>query len=203
MAQPQAKKGRRLTSDARREHLLDLAAAILLEHGFEAVTMEAVKERGKISRGLAYTHFANADDLLFALYEREVSELDRRIATAGVAAGSFEERVRAAIRTYFDFVAERGGLLAELQIKLTGRWLKPSAQQRLTRLFGFWSDEIESEFGVSADAAGALAVAALAASEALAAAWRAKKLTRRDAETLSIAFALGGLRGAIAERKKR
>src|SRR5262245_52696623 len=121
MTQTLAKTGKRLPAAQRREQLLEVAAAICLEHGFEALNMETVKERAGVSRGLAYLHFANAEELAFALYEREVAELDRRIAAASGAAGSFEERVRTTMRAYFDFVVERGGLLAILQIKLHDR----------------------------------------------------------------------------------
>jgi AcrR family transcriptional regulator len=202
MTQILAKTGRRLPAEKRREHLLDVAAALLLEEGFEAVTMEAVKDRAGVSRGLAYVHFANAEELAFALYEREVNELDRRITGVRGMTGSFEDRVRAAMTIYLDFAAERGGLMALLQVKLTGRWSQPSAQEALGRRFGFWSEEIERELGLPANVAGALARAAVAAVEAFAAAWRMKKLGRKEAEAMAIAFALGGLRDAVAARAR-
>src|SRR5258705_2279925 len=116
MAQALAKARKRLSHDKRREHLLDVSAALLLEKGFEAVTMEAVKERANISRGLVYTHFENAEELVFALYEREMTELEARLAAMGAASDTFEDRVPLANQTYFGFIAERGGLLATLQI---------------------------------------------------------------------------------------
>ncbi len=139
MAQILAKTGRRLPASARRDHLLDVAAAVLLEGGFEALTMEAVKERAGVSRGLAYVHFANADELAFALYEREVAELDRRIAEVKKVEGTFEDRVRLAMKIYFDFAKERGGVLSILQIKLTGRWSYTKALEMLDRRFKLWS----------------------------------------------------------------
>jgi AcrR family transcriptional regulator len=201
MAQTLAKTGRRLSAEKRREHLLDVAAEIMLDRGFEAMTMESVKERAGVSRGLAYIHFANAEELAFALYEREAAELDRRIALAATQTGTFENRVRAAMRAYLDFAAERGGLMALLQQKLVGRWTKASARQALSRRFQFWAKAIAEETGVSEAVAGTLAAAAVAAVEAFAMAWRAKQLSRRDAENMSVAFALGGVRAAIAARR--
>src|SRR5882724_8056051 len=121
VAQQLAKQRRRLTHDQRREHLLDVAAKLLTEHGFESVTMEAIKERAGVSRGLAYTHFDNAEELVFALYEREMTELEARLDALALT-GSFDDRVRLATRAYFEFVADRGGLLATLQMKLPQRW---------------------------------------------------------------------------------
>ncbi len=200
MSQILAKTGRRLPAEKRREHLLDVAAEILLEKGFDALNMESVKERAGVSRGLAYVHFANAEELAFALYEREVNELDRRITEVKDVSGGFEERVRAAMKIYLDFAAERGGLMATLQNNLTGRWSQPSAQEALARRFRFWSDEIERELGLPASVAGALARASVAAVEAFVAAWRLKKLKRSEVEAMAIAFALGGLRDAVAAR---
>src|SRR5580765_7935568 len=155
---------RRLTADARREQLLDVAAALLLEHGFESVTMEAVKERAGISRGLVYTHFDSAEELVFALYEREMTELERRLDTLA-AGGSFADRVRTATRTYFEFVADRGGLLATLQMKLPQRWFKPEVRERLARLLHHWSGELEREYAMPAEHARIVARASLAATE--------------------------------------
>ena len=197
-----AKMGRRLAADVRREHLLDVAAQILLEEGFEAVTMEAVKERAGVSRGLAYVHFANADDLALALYEREAKELDRRIAEVRHAPGGLEGRVRAAVKVYFDFAAERGGLMAILQNKLGGRWSKRSVQKALSRRFELWSSALETELGLPDGPAEALARASVAAVEAFAGGWRMKKMKRAEAEGMAVAFALGGLRDAIAARTR-
>jgi AcrR family transcriptional regulator len=202
MTQNAVKTGRRLPAEQRREHLLDVAAEILLEQGFDALNMEAVKERAGVSRGLAYVYFKNADELAFALYEREAAELDRRIQEVKDMPGNFEARVRFALTAYLDFVAERGGLMAILQEKLTGRWSQASAQEALNKRFKFWSDAIERELGLSPHAAAALSRASIVAVEAFAAAWRAKKLSRAEAEAMAIAFALGGLRDAALAKPR-
>jgi AcrR family transcriptional regulator len=191
---------RRLTSTLRREHLLDVAADILREQGFAALTMEAVTKRAQVSRGLAYLHFANAEQLALALYEREVTELDHRIA-ALPAADSFEARVRVATKTYLDFAAERGGLLATLQHELTGRFSDAGVLRKLSGRFRFWSDVIVRELGVSANVAAPLARAAVASIEAFAIAWRSKKLTRAEAERMAVAFVLGGIGGFDVTRR--
>jgi AcrR family transcriptional regulator len=199
MPQTLAKTRKRLTHEERHEHLLDVAAKLMLEHGFEAVTMEAVKERAGVSRGLAYTHFVSAEELVFALYEREMTELERRLDAMAATSGAFDDRVRTATQTYFAFVADRGGLLATLQIKLPERWFEASVRERLARLLRHWSDAVEQEFGVTQAHARSLSRAALAATEMLAAALRGKYLTRGDAERLSAEFVIGGLRRAAGD----
>jgi len=196
MAQALVKQRRRLSAEQRREHLLEVAAQLMLEHGFEAVTMEAIKERAGISRGLAYIYFKDVEELVFALYEREMTELERRLDAMHVTSSSFDERVRAATEIYFDFVVDRGGLLATLQMKLPQRWFKASVRERLARLLAHWSDEVERAFDVPTKHAQALARAALAATEMIAAGLRGKLLTRGDAEHLATHFVLGGLKRA-------
>jgi len=194
LAQASARTGKRLTGEQRREHLLEVAAEILADQGFDAVTMEAVRERAGVSRGLTYTHFVNAEELIYALYERERAVLDSRLEEACANVETFDDRIRAAARAYFDFVGDRGSLFATLQIKLIDRWNKASVKARLSRLFKYWSDEIEKELGVSREQAAALSRASLAASEALISAWRAKHITRGEAERMCVDFVLGGLR---------
>ena len=149
-----------------------------------------------MSRGRAYTHFENVDDLIVALYEREVAELDRHIDAATAGAHSFEDKVRAATHAYFDFVAERGGLFSTLQLRLTNRWFNPSSRPRLIKLFAFWSEAVQREFDVTLPVAASLARSALMASEMLVDAWRTKMLPRATAEAMSIDFVLAGLRAA-------
>src|SRR5580658_5055921 len=102
---------RRMSAERRREHLLDVAASIILSDGFDALTMEGVSERAGVSKGLGYAYFENADELALALYDREVSEVYERIEQEAMRHDSYEQKVRQAVRTYFDLVATRGVLL--------------------------------------------------------------------------------------------
>src|SRR6266403_6308199 len=67
-------RARRLPAEQRREHLLDVGAAIILDSGFETLTMESVAERAGVSKGLGYAYFENAEELALALYDREMAE---------------------------------------------------------------------------------------------------------------------------------
>lgn len=61
----------RIKGPARRERLLEAAADIVLDLGAGAVTMETVAARNGVNRAMAYRYFADRDDLLGALLERE------------------------------------------------------------------------------------------------------------------------------------
>ena len=104
----------RLSAEARREHFLDVSAHLVLERGTEAVTMEAVAAAAGVSKGLGYAYFSNRNELLLALLNRELGELQRRSAEEVRQADDFEGRIRASIRAWFDVMSERGALIGTL-----------------------------------------------------------------------------------------
>src|SRR5205823_7973892 len=73
----------RLPAEERREHFLDVTAELIINDGIDAVTMEGVAAAAGVSKGLGYAYFANRNELLLALLERELQKLDRR-ALAGI-----------------------------------------------------------------------------------------------------------------------
>jgi AcrR family transcriptional regulator len=60
-----------MKAPARREQLLDATKAVVAEHGFHGVSIEAVARRAGITRPIVYRHFDDLPDLLEALVERE------------------------------------------------------------------------------------------------------------------------------------
>ena len=61
----------RMTAEARREQLLDAAKAVVADHGFHGVSIEAVARGAGITRPIVYRHFDDLAALLDALVERE------------------------------------------------------------------------------------------------------------------------------------
>lgn len=61
----------RMPAEARREQLLDVTKAIVLERGFHAVSIEGVAREAGISRPIVYGHFDDLPGLLHALVARE------------------------------------------------------------------------------------------------------------------------------------
>src|SRR6516162_2565561 len=188
------RKRTRLAAADRREQLLDVAAAIVLDSGFLALSMESVAQRAGVSKGLGYAYFENADALALALYDREVGELYRRVEAAVSAAPDFEARIRAGLRTYLDVVAERGPLIAVLEVRMQGRWFRRSGRKRVGQYLAFWASE--RELGVPAEVASALAAAKTSAVDALSRTARRRKLPRARIEELCVQFSLAGLRAA-------
>jgi AcrR family transcriptional regulator len=62
-----------MSAAARREQLLDVATRLAVEHGFHAVSVEAVARQAGITRAVIYQHFRDLQELLEAVVDRETS----------------------------------------------------------------------------------------------------------------------------------
>ena len=67
-----------------------------------------------VSKALIYNYFPNLTDLLRALLEREINELQKRSLAEVKASGDFQDLIRRTTRLYINHVAERGPLLQRL-----------------------------------------------------------------------------------------
>ena len=87
----------------REELILDVAAKMLVELGFNGLTMDRIAEAIEYSKGTVYQHFSSKEDLLAVLAVRN-TELRSDLFSRGAAfQGSTRERM-AAIGIGFDFM---------------------------------------------------------------------------------------------------
>lgn len=164
----------RLSAEARREHFLDVTAHLVLERGTEAVTMEAVAAAAGVSKGLGYAYFSNRNELLLALLNRELGELQRRSAEEVRQADDFEGRIRASIRAWFDVMSERGALIGTLMQAHSIQG--PLAERRKrynSELQEFYGRIAAKEFGIPKAKAVAAAGILLAGMTGMVDRWRA------------------------------
>jgi AcrR family transcriptional regulator len=96
-----------MSAEARREQLLDVTKAIVVERGFHAVSIEGVAREAGISRPIVYGHFADLPGLLDALVAREGARALGQLAEvlpAALARSDPEERLVAALDGYLEAV---------------------------------------------------------------------------------------------------
>lgn len=192
-------RARRLSGPERREHFLDVAAALILDRGVEAVTMEAIAAAAGVSKGLGYAYFANRNALLIGVLERELIEFGRR-ADAGVrAASNFEGRLRAAIGAWFDVMTERGVLIGTL---LTINSLQGPLEERRQAwnrdTESLYAGVIEREFGIDPEKGRAAAAILLAGLSGVLERWTRGGDSREVLEATYVDIIIGGLR-ALAD----
>jgi AcrR family transcriptional regulator len=105
MALPAAKPAR-MSAPQRREQLLDATKEIVAEHGFHAVSIEAVAREAGISRPIVYEHFGDLSGLLEALIDRESARALAQLAEvlpADLGAGAGEQLLTG-LRGYLEAV---------------------------------------------------------------------------------------------------
>jgi AcrR family transcriptional regulator len=96
---------RRFPRERRRELIEAAAAQLFAERGFAGARSEDIAARAGISKQLLYRHFPDKEALYLALLERHREDLGR---FAGVLPdeGSLEERLRAVLEVWLDYVEE-------------------------------------------------------------------------------------------------
>ncbi|MFI5958057.1 TetR/AcrR family transcriptional regulator [Cryptosporangium sp. NPDC051539] len=76
---PRGSTGQRAVTTAR---LLESAAEVFAERGFNGASIGMICERGGFTRGAFYSNFASKDELFFAMFEAHADVLLSRLRTA-------------------------------------------------------------------------------------------------------------------------
>jgi AcrR family transcriptional regulator len=93
--------------DRRRSEIVDAAEALYAESGWEAITMDQVARRARLSRGLLYVYFKDKPDLHLALVERSLEALRLRFEAARLGHPRGIDEVEAIGRAYLAFSREQ------------------------------------------------------------------------------------------------
>lgn len=92
--------------ERRRIEIIDAAEAAGREMGLDALTMDDVARRARLSRALLYVYFQDRSDLMFGLAERAMSMLFTRFVEAAERHRTGLEQVSAMGRAYVAFSQE-------------------------------------------------------------------------------------------------
>jgi AcrR family transcriptional regulator len=92
--------------ERRRAEIVDAAEAAGREVGLDALTMDDVARRARLSRALLYVYFQDRSDLFFGLTERAMSMLHGRFIEAAERHRTGLEQVSAMGRAYVAFSQE-------------------------------------------------------------------------------------------------
>src|ERR1700727_2514254 len=142
----------RMAPEKRREQLIDAALNVIVEQGYEGVSIEAIARTAGVTRPVIYDHFPNLGSLLRALIEREESYAQDQLA--GVVPESPEdgnppELFAAGVRRFLDAVASRPNTWRIILLPPEGppaivrEHVETNRAQLLTRLEQFVSWAIE------------------------------------------------------------
>jgi len=97
--------GRRAqTKLANRLAILDAAREVFGEMGFEAATVRDIIRRTNLSVGAFYNYYRSKDEVFAALADDGARRFRPILRAVAAEANDFESYLRAAIRSYFDFL---------------------------------------------------------------------------------------------------
>jgi AcrR family transcriptional regulator len=97
---------RRLTADARRRQLFDVALALFAEHGYAATTMDDIAEAAGVTKPLVYQHFDSKRALYLELLDVFSDEMIERIVQATGAAEGPRQQVELGFAGYFELMVD-------------------------------------------------------------------------------------------------
>jgi AcrR family transcriptional regulator len=101
----------RMVPEKRREQLIDAALNVIVEQGYEGISIESIARVAGVTRPVIYDHFSNLGRLLEALIEREeayaLAQLDDVVPSAPQATGDPPVMFAAGVRRFLDAVASR------------------------------------------------------------------------------------------------
>ncbi|TWD81071.1 TetR family transcriptional regulator [Kribbella amoyensis] len=86
----------------RRERILDAAEALVLERGFDAMSVASVATHAGIGKGAVYLEFGSKRDILDALLRRGTERMQARVAAEVGDRPPLSEAYRAGLRTLLD-----------------------------------------------------------------------------------------------------
>ena len=95
MGKSPARTPRREYASAQREHILDAAASVFTERGYERATTKAIAAAAELSEGALYHHFSSKRELLLGVLSRVIGAV--QVERVGNGSADLYERYRRAI----------------------------------------------------------------------------------------------------------
>jgi AcrR family transcriptional regulator len=95
---------RRLTAEARRRQLFDVALTLFAERGYAATTMDDIAEAAGVTKPLVYQHFASKRALYLELMDVFSHEIVAAIAHATEEAMGPRQQVELGFAAYFELM---------------------------------------------------------------------------------------------------
>ncbi|WP_028923618.1 TetR/AcrR family transcriptional regulator [Pseudonocardia acaciae] len=166
-------RGVRLSRDARRAQLLGAARDVFAAQGYHAAAMDDIADRAGVSKPVLYQHFPSKLELYRALLTTYAEELVGRLRHAIEQTTNNEQRIRAAVSAYFDFVAGEGR--SYRLVFASDLRSEPEAaavvDQALTDCINVVTDAVTTDAGLDRERARLLAVGLVGLSQVTAQYW--------------------------------
>lgn len=74
------------------ETILESSARLFLEKGFDKISVQEIANQAKISKGAIYHHFSSKEEILNAVMDMQVSDIENKLKTWIIEAGDVTSR---------------------------------------------------------------------------------------------------------------
>ncbi len=127
-----------------REGILEAAARIFSEKGFDATSMQDIAEAVHLQKASLYHHFSSKQEILAGILDRALDLLNTRLEEVLAQSLSPDEQLRKAMICYLQTIAENQNLSAVLLLELRSLdpQLKAKHASRREKFEGLWKDLI-------------------------------------------------------------
>ncbi|MGC0339003.1 TetR/AcrR family transcriptional regulator [Streptomyces sp. SLBN-8D4] len=119
-----------------RETVLEVAAALVVEHGLRGVTMSRIAEGAGIGRATLYKYFPDVESIMTAWHEQQISGHLQELAALRDQPGSAGERLTAVLVAYAFIQQRRHGHDPEIGAVLHRGEHVAHGEQHLRRFIG-------------------------------------------------------------------
>jgi AcrR family transcriptional regulator len=127
-----------------REEILEAAAQIFSQKGFHGASMQDIAEAVQLQKASLYHHVASKQEILLEILDDALDLLIERVSIVAALPISPQERLRQAMQTYLQILAEHRALAAVLLLEY--RSLEPEYHHRhlprRDRFEALWRDLI-------------------------------------------------------------
>ncbi len=150
-----AETGKPIRADARRnrERLLDAARQVFAEQGSSA-SMEAIAKQAGVGVGTLYRHFPKRFDVVEAVYQDDVDELEES-ARRAVAELEPWPAVEAFFDAFLSYARRKGAMISELQQAFEKHpEFRSKMRERIEAAFALVLDRAKAEGAVRSDISG-------------------------------------------------
>lgn len=103
-----------------REYILDQAEALFTQHGYQGVSMRMLAEASGVTNAALYYHFENKEALFSEVMRFHTDKLNRLIQRAAEKEDSYQAKIAAMARIYFQQVSNRRSFVFLLRQKVKG-----------------------------------------------------------------------------------
>ena len=183
----------RLPREERRRALLDAAGDLVAESGVAAFSFESLAARAGVAKTLPYAYFDSADDVLGALFDEVVGDLDQRIEAVVGAGGALGDLLRRSLDVWFDAARSQGRLIDALLDGRAAPALADRVHRRDRRSRRLWHDVLAQQDGLGDLHAHVLAVMLTDGATGVVKLWVSRKGSRSDLEDAFVTMALGAI----------